>query len=167
MKAFRVLGTTDDVTTGELCGREELKSTVALQPLDPDGGALGEPVFYGSDCAARAAGWTQKEVRQLDGTADRQREEAMRRRRDAISYGVTSDPARQAAEKVYQARWDREDAQRRQHIPFSERRTWPEHAAMLAAEQAARARLEAVTPEIPAVPSKPTAARGQLSLLAS
>ena len=44
------LGTSDDVTTCECCGKPDLKSTVALSV---DG---GDPVYYGSDCAARALG---------------------------------------------------------------------------------------------------------------
>ncbi|MGV9546795.1 hypothetical protein [Streptomyces ardesiacus] len=63
MKAYKVLGTTDDVTTCELCGKQELKGTVALMPLDADGNEDGEACYFGVSCAAKAAGWTLKEVR--------------------------------------------------------------------------------------------------------
>lgn len=51
---YRYLGTTDDTTACEQCGKIELKSTVVLQPLDLDGNPEGDPVYYGSTCAARA-----------------------------------------------------------------------------------------------------------------
>lgn len=51
---YRYLGTTDDSTECEKCGKIELKSTVVLQPLDEEGTPEGDPVYYGSTCAARA-----------------------------------------------------------------------------------------------------------------
>jgi hypothetical protein len=62
MKAYRVKGTTDDVTTCELCGKQELKGTVVLEALDADGNAE-EICYFGVSCAAKAAGWTQREVK--------------------------------------------------------------------------------------------------------
>lgn len=59
---YRVKGTTDEVTTCELCGRDELKGTVVLQPLDADGNPDGDPSHFGTACAAAAAGWTQRDV---------------------------------------------------------------------------------------------------------
>jgi hypothetical protein len=58
-KAYRVKGTTDEVTECELCGRQELKGTVMLAPLDEDGNEE-EIVYFGSSCGAKAAGWTLK-----------------------------------------------------------------------------------------------------------
>jgi hypothetical protein len=63
MKAFKILGTTDDVTTCDLCGKPELKGTVVLAPLDADGAIDGDAAYYGSSCAAKAAGWTLKDIR--------------------------------------------------------------------------------------------------------
>lgn len=51
---YRYLGTTDDSTECEKCGKIELKSTIVLQPLDEEGNPEGDPVYYGSTCAARA-----------------------------------------------------------------------------------------------------------------
>lgn len=70
-RAYRVRGTTSDVTTCELCGREDLRGTVALAVLDAEGNDTGETVHYGSDCGARAAGWTQADMRRRTATADR------------------------------------------------------------------------------------------------
>lgn len=50
---YRILGTCDDRTTCEKCGRKGLKKTVALAPLDPDGNP-GGAVYFGSDCAGQA-----------------------------------------------------------------------------------------------------------------
>jgi hypothetical protein len=75
-KAFRVLGTTDDVTTCELCGRDELKGTVVLAVLDDDSNRTGEVVYYGAQCGAKAAGWTTRQVRDAAKAADRNRRDA-------------------------------------------------------------------------------------------
>lgn len=51
---YRYLGIVDDCTECEKCGKPELRSTVVLMPLDDEGNPEGEPVYYGSTCAARA-----------------------------------------------------------------------------------------------------------------
>lgn len=55
-KVFTVLGTTDDVTTCDCCGRANLKATVVLR------NAEGDVAYYGRSCAAKATGWTVKDV---------------------------------------------------------------------------------------------------------
>jgi hypothetical protein len=52
-QSFRYIGTTDETTVCEHCGREDLRSTVVLALLDVDGNEE-EYVRYGSTCAARA-----------------------------------------------------------------------------------------------------------------
>jgi hypothetical protein len=75
--AYRVLGSTPDVTSCDLCGRSDLKGTIILQPLDAEGNAEPcDPVHFGSDCGARAAGWTQREIKRLARTADDERRAA-------------------------------------------------------------------------------------------
>lgn len=73
---FRVKGTTNDVTTCELCGRDELKGTVVLEILDTDGTGTGDLVHYGVSCGAKAAGWTSKDIRTAAKTADTERRAA-------------------------------------------------------------------------------------------
>lgn len=53
---FRYIGTTDDVVDCERpgCTQRGLKSTIIIMPLDVDGNDEGEPVYYGSTCAAQA-----------------------------------------------------------------------------------------------------------------
>lgn len=83
MKAYRVAGTTDEVTNCELCGRDELKGTVVLEPLDAAGNGEGVFCYFGSSCAAKAAGWTQREItRRVKEAADAKRA-AEKERRDA------------------------------------------------------------------------------------
>ncbi|PXY20844.1 hypothetical protein [Prauserella muralis] len=94
MNAYRVNGTTADVTECELCGRVELKGTVVLEALDVEGIGTGEVVYFGAQCAARAAGWTVREVRKAAKSADdlRRREFAARFRawaRDTLALDVT------------------------------------------------------------------------------
>jgi hypothetical protein len=62
VSTYAVRGTTNEVTTCEQCGRDELKGTVVLQPLDADGNPDGDCCYFGTSCAAKAAGWTQREV---------------------------------------------------------------------------------------------------------
>jgi hypothetical protein len=74
-KVYRVKGTTDEVTDCELCGKVELKGTVMLVPLDDDGNADGEVSYFGTSCAAKAAGWTVRDVRAgIKRAADEERE---------------------------------------------------------------------------------------------
>ncbi|WP_030248314.1 hypothetical protein [Streptomyces sp. NRRL S-455] len=61
--AYRVIGTTDESTECDLCGKVELKATVMLVPLDADGNDDGDVCYFGTSCAAKAAGWTVREVR--------------------------------------------------------------------------------------------------------
>lgn len=94
MKAYKVLGTTDEVTDCDLCGKPELKGTVVLVPLDVDGNEDGELSYFGTSCAAKAAGWTLKEVRAGIKAA---KEEALAAERAA------NIAAREAETKAYNA----------------------------------------------------------------
>jgi hypothetical protein len=76
MTRYRVLGTTDDVTTCEICGKDDLKSTTMVATLDPDGNEAGM-TYAGSDCAAKRTGWTQKQVKDAAKAADRAAAEAL------------------------------------------------------------------------------------------
>lgn len=78
-KAYRVIGTTDESTECDLCGRVELKCTVMLLPLDADGNADGEITYFGRSCAAKAAGWT---VRELNANIKRAAAEKLSAERD-------------------------------------------------------------------------------------
>jgi len=82
-KVFAVRGMTDDTHVCELCGRDDLTRAVILAELDTEGAPTGDVVYYGTDCAARAAGWTQSEVRRRVRDADRERRAAERREADA------------------------------------------------------------------------------------
>lgn len=83
VQVFKVLGTVDDITDCDQCGRDDLKSTVALAELDADGNETGGILYMGSDCAAKAAGWTQTRVRAEVKAADAAKREAERVARQA------------------------------------------------------------------------------------
>jgi hypothetical protein len=70
--AFRYIGITDECTECENCHKPELRSTVVIMPLDADGNDEGDPVHYGSSCAARALS-----VRGGGGTVRKSAEGAM------------------------------------------------------------------------------------------
>lgn len=84
-KAFAVLGTTDHVTVCWLCGRDELRGTIALDTLDADGNRTGNIVYYGASCGAKAAGWTQKDIKAAAKAADTAKRDAERAARDEAS----------------------------------------------------------------------------------
>ncbi len=69
---IRFLGTSDEVSTCECCGRADLKSTVAISI---DG---GDAVYFGVVCAARAIGRKSAEVKSATAAADRAKTEAER-----------------------------------------------------------------------------------------
>lgn len=101
---YTVRGTTDDVTTCEVCGRADLQRTVILAMTLGDGSDEGV-LYAGTDCAARRAGRTEKHVRGEAKRADdaarteqeRARHAAMRAETAAFlawvaaTYGVTVD----------------------------------------------------------------------------
>lgn len=87
--AYRVLGSNDDETECWLCGRQDLKKTVVLEELDGEGNGTGRTVRYGVDCAARAAGWTQADVRKAVTAADDNARQAAQRERNARDRAAT------------------------------------------------------------------------------
>lgn len=52
---YTAVGTTDENTQCDCCGRTNLKMTVVLR--DNGEANFGEHVFFGRTCAARATGW--------------------------------------------------------------------------------------------------------------
>ena len=80
---FLVLGTTDDVTTCDDCGRTGLTHTVRLGVVDLTTGEVDGEVYFGSVCGARAAGRTVKGFREEARAADRATREAERAARHA------------------------------------------------------------------------------------
>ena len=59
---YRAIATSNDVTTCECCGRQNLKKTIVIQTIE-DGAAMGER-YYGIDCAATLTGASKKRVTQ-------------------------------------------------------------------------------------------------------
>ncbi|GGX40880.1 hypothetical protein [Streptomyces noursei] len=96
--AYKVRGTTNDVTTCEQCGRDELRGTVVLQPLDAEGNPDGDACYFGTSCAAKAAGWTQREVTARIKTAKNEERERQAAERAAI----------REAQRAFLARWYQE-----------------------------------------------------------
>ena len=77
---YSYLGTTDEHTTCDCCGKEDLKSTVGIRDIE-----TGEDVFFGSTCAARALKVKVAEVRKGTAAADEsKRVAAERARREAF-----------------------------------------------------------------------------------
>jgi hypothetical protein len=72
---YKVLGTTQDVTDCDCCGRVDLKKTVILGILDADGN-VEDVVHFGTTCAAHAARRTNKEIKQLAADADKAKRDA-------------------------------------------------------------------------------------------
>ena len=68
---YSVKGTTADVTTCQVCGREELRKTVVLHQFNYDDKSFMGPVYAGTDCAARITGSPEHEMKQKVRNADR------------------------------------------------------------------------------------------------
>lgn len=66
----RCLGTTDERTTCDRCGRADLKGTVVFEL------GSGAIVYYGSDCASRVLGRPEREIKAEAKKADTERREA-------------------------------------------------------------------------------------------
>lgn len=82
--AVKFLGTTDDVTACDCCGRSDLKSTVALSFND------GEAVYFGVVCAARALGTDSRTVKSETRKADDARAKAEAAARQAAHEAVVA-----------------------------------------------------------------------------
>lgn len=82
-ESFEVLGTTDEVTTCDCCGKNPLKATVAISFDD------AEPVFFGSTCAAKAAKIAPKIMAKAVRSADKAKQKAKEAAATAASRART------------------------------------------------------------------------------
>jgi len=75
-KAYRLLGTTEEITSCDCCGRDNLKKTVRVMLVDRDGNfEANEPLHFGVVCASKAARVHHKAIkRAIDALADARRE---------------------------------------------------------------------------------------------
>lgn len=69
---YKVKGITDERTDCDCCGKQNLKCTVALIPLDADGNEAGDVVYFGRQCAAYAVlgSKSARNVRQIEIKAE-------------------------------------------------------------------------------------------------
>lgn len=81
MKRYTYLGTSDEVTTCDCCGKSDLKKTVAISDDE-----RGETLYFGTTCAARALKVQVADVRKGTAAADRAKEEAKRAAQDALRH---------------------------------------------------------------------------------
>jgi hypothetical protein len=78
-----ILGTTDEVTACDRCGRTDLKKTVVLN-------LEGEIVHFGTECASKTLGQSAKEIRESVKVAqDQARAERMRKMNEEASAWET------------------------------------------------------------------------------
>jgi len=94
MNKYTYLGTSDEVTTCDCCGKSELKSTVAISDDD-----AGETVYFGSTCAAKALKVQLADVKRGTAAADRAKQEA---RREAAAVAHRAEMVRWRAYLVEQ-----------------------------------------------------------------
>ena len=73
---YSVKGSTSDVTTCGVCGREELRRTVVLHEHDYESKDFIGVVYAGTDCASRVAGCREHEMAQRVRNADKSRRAA-------------------------------------------------------------------------------------------
>ena len=65
-----VKGSTSDVTTCGVCGREDLRRTVILHEFDYETKDFIGVIYAGTDCAARTTGCREHEMAQRVRNAD-------------------------------------------------------------------------------------------------
>jgi hypothetical protein len=68
---YSIKGSTNDCTTCDICGREELKKTVVLNAKTRGSDEIISVIYAGTDCASRLIGRPQHEVKQRTANADR------------------------------------------------------------------------------------------------
>tara|TARA_R110000868_G_scaffold216141_1_gene466252 strand:- start:868 stop:1248 length:381 start_codon:yes stop_codon:yes gene_type:complete len=73
MNKFQYLGTSQDITTCDCCGKSNLKSTVVIRDVETD-----NELFFGVTCAAKALKVGIKEVKAGTAAADLAKEEDAR-----------------------------------------------------------------------------------------
>lgn len=98
--SYRVRGTTDDVTTCQICGKPELKGTVVLDILDADGNT--EDVTYaGTTCAAKITGSKATSIKNAAAAADYRRTRALENARQQLSWWEPIEGDRKAIRELY------------------------------------------------------------------
>ena len=70
-KRFKILGFNDDQCSCDVCGKQELKGTYAMEDL-----MTGEIFRAGSTCGAKMAGWSTKELVAKYKTAEKEKRDA-------------------------------------------------------------------------------------------
>lgn len=68
---YRIIGTTDENTECNHCGRIELKFTVVFDTLDADGNQTGDLYYAGSSCATKLPGFTHRSAASIRSDARR------------------------------------------------------------------------------------------------
>lgn len=97
---YRVRGTTDDVTTCQICGKAELKGTVVLDILDADGNTE-EITYAGVTCAAKVTGRKATAVRNAAAAADYDRQRVIEHARQVLSWWEPIEGDRAAIRELY------------------------------------------------------------------
>lgn len=98
--AYRVLGTTDELTTCQICGKPELRGTVVLEALDADGGTEGI-TYAGSTCAAKLTGRKSTAIKSDAAAADLKRSQAVEFARERLSWWEPIEGDRRAIIDLY------------------------------------------------------------------
>jgi len=97
---YRVRGTTDDVTTCQICGKPELCGTVILDILDADGNT--EDVTYaGTTCAAKVTGSKATSIKNAAAAADYRRSRDLENARQQLSWWEPIEFDRKAILDLY------------------------------------------------------------------
>jgi hypothetical protein len=98
---YTIRGTTDDVTTCQVCGKPELRGTVILGILDADGNT--EDILYaGTTCAAKKIGGTTgPKVGKSAAAANYRRQQAVDLARQQLSWWEPIEDDRAAIRELY------------------------------------------------------------------
>ena len=138
-KKYRILGFNDDQCSCDICGKQELKGTYAMEDL-----STGEIFRAGSSCGAKMAGWTIKELVAKYKSGEKENLEAakkeFRQSAEYIAYSKGLDFLNKESDKL----------QRK----IFELNTTEERAALRATERTFESRMEFIQPLSKAVDEK-------------
>jgi hypothetical protein len=101
---YRAMGFTEDINECALCGRIDLKGTVRLAVIGPDGG-IEDEVYAGVVCAAKADGRKAGEIRDEARAADNARDAAHREWESALHNFEMDVTGRLLAERGLERRY--------------------------------------------------------------
>jgi len=119
-KKYKILGFNDDQCSCDICGKQELKGTYAIEDLQ-NGGIIRA----GSSCGAKMAGWTSKELVSRYKAGEKENLEAakkeLRSSKEYLEYDAAIEFLRNESDNISIRLFNTPDQATRTAIALTER----------------------------------------------